>query len=114
VGLFGAISGQFPAFIHVFAFTLLTTGLLGCRSRGAFLVCMFWLAINGLFEVGQIVENTPMANDSGAFNAVFGPGVLGDFFRFGTFDPLDLLAMALGAVAAFVVCRMTIKRRRLS
>ena len=111
VGLFGSISGQLPAFIHVFAFALLTTGLLGCRSRGAFFVCMFWLVINVLFELGQVVENSATTNGSGAFNAIFGPGVLGEFFRSGTFDPLDLLAMALGAIAAFIVCQITMQRR---
>lgn len=112
--LFGPIGDQLPAFIHVFAFALLTAGLLGCRSRGALFICLFWLAVNVLFELGQVIENPIAGNHSGAFDTVFGSGVLGNFFRFGTFDPLDLLAMTVGAVAAFIILRITMQRRVLS
>jgi hypothetical protein len=112
--LFGPISGQLPAFIHVFAFALLTTGLLGCRTWGALLVCLFWLFVNVLFELGQVIENHTVGNHSGAFDSIFGSGVLGNFFRFGTFDPLDLLAIILGAAAAFIIWRITMQRRVLS
>jgi hypothetical protein len=112
--LFGPISGQLPAFIHVFAFALLTTGVLGCRTQGALVVCLFWLIVDVLFELGQVAENQVFGNHSGTFDTIFGSGVLGNFFRFGTFDPLDLLAMALGAVTAFIIWRITIPWRVLS
>ena len=112
--LFGPINGQLPAFIHVFAFALLTTGLIGCRSRGALLVCLFWLVVNVLFELGQGIENHFVRDHSGAFNSIFDSGVLGNYFRFGTFDPLDLVAMTFGAVAAFIILRTTMQRSVLS
>jgi len=112
--LFGPISGQLPAFLHVFAFALLTTGVLGCGTRGALFVCLFWLIVDVLFEVGQVAGNPVVGNHSGAFNTTFGSEVVGNFFRFGTFDPLDLLAMALGAVAAWIIWRITIPGRVLS
>jgi hypothetical protein len=112
--LFRPISGQLPAFIHVFAFALLTTGVLGCGTRGALFVCLSWLTVDVLFELGQVAENQLVQDHLGALDTVFGSGVLGNFFRFGTFDPLDLLATALGSVTAFVIWRITIPRRVLS
>ncbi|MBN1847504.1 MAG: hypothetical protein JW932_02880 [Deltaproteobacteria bacterium] len=112
--LFGPINGQLPAFIHVFAFALLTTGLFGYRNRGAILVCLFWLGVNALFEFGQVMDHPFVGNHFEAFKTIFDTGVLGDYFRYGTFDPLDLLAMTLGAVAAFFILQITKQRRVLS
>jgi hypothetical protein len=112
--LFNPISGQLPAFIHVFAFTLLTTGLLGCQTWKALWVCLFWLFVNVLFELGQIIEMHTVGKYSGAFDSIFGSGVLSNFFRSGTFDALDFIAMLLGAVAAIIIWRVTMQRRAMS
>ena len=102
--LFGVLADNLPSFIHVFAFSLMTAGLLGSRRKGALLICLLWFLIDTVFEIGQglkhlslaiipewiKVHTLPMAN-------------LQEYFRCGTFDILDIAAGLLGALAAFMV-----------
>jgi hypothetical protein len=108
--LFGPISGQLPSFIHVFSFTLLTAGLLGCRFRGALAVSLFWLAVNVLFELGQQAGIPAGAGHGLAADRLLGATALDGFFRYGTYDPLDLVALLLGSVFALLVWRVTTER----
>jgi hypothetical protein len=51
--LFGYLAGSLPAFIHVFAFALLTTGILACERKGCIAACVVWLSVDVGFELGQ-------------------------------------------------------------
>jgi len=105
--LFGRLGGNLPTFIHVFSFSLLTAGLLGCERRGCQIVILSWLLVDCAFELGQkFVRISP--------NMFDGVPVLentGNFFVNGTFDPLDLAAAMAGAVAAYLLVLATLKRR---
>jgi hypothetical protein len=101
---FGVLADNLPSFTHVFAFSLMTAGLLGPRRKGNLLICLLWFLIDTVFEIGQglkpislaiipewiEVHALPMAN-------------LQEYFRCGTFDIRDIAAGLLGALAAFMV-----------
>jgi hypothetical protein len=57
IQLFGLILQKLgyslPTFIHVFAFSLLTAGLMANSQKGYAAACLFWFGINVLFEFGQ-------------------------------------------------------------
>jgi hypothetical protein len=110
--LFGSLGQNLPAFLHVFAFALITGGILACGKRGSLIVVLVWLATDVVFELGQRfpewadvlvprwVESLPVLENASSF------------FRAGTFDPRDLIAMAIGAMAAYSLLLVTVERRR--
>ena len=79
------LGGPLPSFLHSLAFSLMTAAMLGPGPRNAALACAAWAAINTLFEFSQY----PL------FANLTGVGMAG------IFDPLDLMAALLGALAAF-------------
>ena len=109
--LFDRLGANLPAFLHVFAFTLITGGILRCRKLGSLVVAGSWLLTDCAFEVGQKFpawseglvplwcDSLPVLENARSF------------FRTGTFDPLDLVAAAVGATAACIVLLATMERR---
>jgi len=103
--LFGAVGQWLPSFAHAFAFSLLTVAVLAPRATPRYGVCALWAVINVVFELGQhrdIAKHLTgfLLNDIGA-----GPLTrpLARYFVHGTFDPLDVLAAVMGAIAAAAV-----------
>ena len=104
---FGVFGNYLPDFLHAFAFCLITIGVMGGGRRIAIQASIFWLLVDGLFELGQhkaiskvIVhyipdwfKQIPLLENTAAY------------FSHGRFDPLDLLSIALGVVAAYVLSR---------
>ena len=86
-GLLGPFAGPLPTFLHTLAFSLMTAALIAPSLRARLAACGVWAAVNGLFEAAQYP----------AFRDITGIGMPG------AFDPLDLLAAAIGAVAAFLL-----------
>lgn len=109
--LFGPIGGNLPSLIHVLSFSLITAGLLSCKRRGCLIVCVAWLLIDSVFELGQ--------KFSGWFSKIipeFSSGIpilenVRSFFLSGAFDGYDLLAMLVGATIAYAVLLATMERR---
>jgi hypothetical protein len=104
---FGALGQSLPAFAHVLAFSLLTMALVGGGRRGAITACTAWFGVDTAFEFGQhptiaakLVHLIPSW-----FEAIPILNRTDHFFLYGTFDPLDLLSIALGALAAYVVAQ---------
>lgn len=100
---FGSVGGQLPEFLHVYAFALLTAAVLASSRRLALLSCAAWWALDSLVELGQHAAISPQI--AAAVPAWFA-GIpflenTGPYFAHGTFDPLDLAAIAVGAVAAY-------------
>lgn len=75
--------GPLPSLLHAFAFTLLTTALLG-PGRVSF-AALLWAGIDTAFEIAQHTAFPDTGLRVG-----------------GTFDPLDLLAIAAGAMLAYL------------
>ncbi|MEJ2330737.1 MAG: hypothetical protein P8Z33_12960 [Gammaproteobacteria bacterium] len=89
-------SGWLPTFFHVFAFALLTYLALG--RRHVLFACLLWAVVNALFEFGQALPAETLEGMPDLLN-------LRTYFSHGIFDPLDLVACAMGAWAAWAVIR---------
>lgn len=105
--LFGLIGHNLPSFFHVFSFILLTAGLFSCRKRGYFIICVSWLLVEFVFELGQ--KYYAPAND---FFPEWFKGIpylenTANYFRYGTFDVLDIVAMLIGSIAAYFIFLVT-------
>ena len=111
--MFGVVGHSLPTFAHVFAFCLLTAALLAVGTEAAITVCLGWFLVDVAFELGQHSALAP------ALSTLIPPwfahllilNQTDSYFLDGTFDPLDLLAIALGALAAYVVIQRTARWR---
>jgi hypothetical protein len=116
--LFGVLADNLPSFIHVFAFSLMTAGLLGSRRKGTLLICLLWFLIDTVFEIGQGLKHISLAIIPEWIKGHALPmASLQEYFRCGTFDIRDIVAGLLGALAAFMVAefmRDPFLRERLS
>ncbi len=102
--LFGTLGGSLPSFAHTYCFILLFSALLSPWSIAPWTICIGWCAIEAFCELAQtdvlasrilpalpewfadwpILANVPL------------------YFANGRFDPLDLVAIGLGGVAAWL------------
>lgn len=101
--LFGALGRWLPSFAHAFAFSIWTALLPG--SRRAVVACLVWAVVDGAFEFAQLpVLARPIAR---ALTAGGTDSHLLDHlavaFAAGTFDTDDLVSIAAGCAAAFVL-----------
>jgi hypothetical protein len=110
--MFGNLGNHLPTFLHVLAFCLITSGILGSDKRAALMVCLGWLAIDAAFEIGQhpsvaarIIPLIP-----GWFAKVPLLDNTASYFTHGRFDPADLASILLGAMCAYVLIRILIAR----
>ena len=111
--LFGVIGNTLPSFVHVFAFILITAGMIACRKRGYLIICLCWLTLDVTFEFGQ------------KFNAFFSSLVPAWFSKFpflenttnyfsrGTFDQADIASAMIGSALAYLVLIATMNERKL-
>jgi hypothetical protein len=108
--LFGLIGNPLPAFAHVFSFILITAGLMSCGKKGCLIICLSWLSIDCVFELGQKFDawSTKIVPDWFAGIPVLENSE--SYFRLGTFDFLDIAAIIISAVTAYFVLLCTMKR----
>jgi len=103
--LFGPIGPWLPSFIHPFAFSLLTAAALPPSTIARYLACVAWFGVDVAFELGQYPRFS--GSLATAIQDAFGSNPvtrsLANYFLRGTFDCGDLLASALGGLAAAVV-----------
>ena len=104
--IFGSIGSVLPDFLHVFAFILITAGILGVEKKGQLMVCAGWFIIDTLFEVGQLFRGL---GDwvPGWFEGVPFLENTANYFRDGAFDIRDLISIGLGTICAYAVLRIT-------
>lgn len=93
---FGSADAWLPAFLHVFAFSMLTAALLSASRVAAAGACVAWWAIDSLFELGQ--------------HPAVSPHLGAGYFVRGSFDPAGLLATALGALLAYATLTLICRR----
>ena len=110
--IFGVLGNYLPTFTHVYVFILLTAALVASSLRSALVICLFWLVIDIAFELGQL---TAVARQISAFiPAWFGAiPVLENtsrYFLSGTFDVLDVISIAAGALAAYLTIFFSLRR----
>jgi hypothetical protein len=111
-GLFFRIGNTLPTFIHVFAFSLMTASLVTRQKRGYAAVCLFWFAVNVMFELGQKFDSWVVQFIPDRFSDILILESIKKYFLIGRFDYLDLLSIAIGALAAFILLTKTNKREQ--
>ncbi|MEJ2138766.1 MAG: hypothetical protein P8Y61_04810 [Gammaproteobacteria bacterium] len=102
----GAWSGRAPSFAHAFGFAVLTALMLGGGRKNAAVACLFWGATDAFLELLQRPEWS-VAIPQLPFELAAWPlfDNLHAYFQQGQFDLLDIVAIALGAFAAWLVAR---------
>ncbi len=111
--VFGVVGHSLPTFVHVLAFCLFTTALLAGGKKTAIAVCLSWFLVEVALELGQHPALAP------SLSRLIPPwfahlpilNKTDSYFLHGTFDPLDMLAIALGALAAYLVIQNTARWR---
>jgi ABC-type xylose transport system permease subunit len=109
--VFGSIGGSLPAFVHVFSFILITAGILSCNRRGYRIICLSWFLLDTAFEVGQHFTAWPSKIIPDWFTGIPFLENTESYFLRGTFDFLDLAAIALGSIIAYRILLRTHERR---
>jgi hypothetical protein len=112
--VFGSIGGSLPECIHVFSFILITAGLLFSNKRGYLIICLSWFLLDAAFEVGQHFSTWSSKIIPDWFTGIPFLENTGNYFFHGTFDFIDLAAIAFGTVMAYFVLLTTQRRRVLS
>jgi hypothetical protein len=109
--LFGFIGNSLPSFIHVFSFILITAGLMHCQKKGCPIICAFWFLTDVIFELGQKFKALSSTMVPDWFSGILFLENSKNYFLSGTFDLYDLTAITFGAISAYLVLSITIKRR---
>jgi len=113
--LFGVLGNSLPDFLHVFSFILITAGLFSCKKRGYVIICLSWFLVDGAFELCQKFNKLPLKIIPDWFEGIPFLENTKNYFQKGTFDMVDLVAIAFGtAVAYFVMILTTSKRREIA
>lgn len=113
--IFSIIGDYLPTFVHVYAFILFTTVMLSPPSKVLLIIiCSTWFVIDSLFELAQIdaIANYLSGVMPGWFDGIPFLENTGNYFVYGTFDPLDILSIGLGTVLAYTTVVMINKRYR--
>ncbi len=105
--LFGKFGNWFPTFAHVIAFSLFTAALLGSSRKRVALICAGWAGINILMELGQKYSDKAMDLTPTWFNHLPILKNTKPYFQHGSFDPMDIFAAVIGAVAAYIIFGVT-------
>jgi hypothetical protein len=102
----GELSNYVPTFVHVFAFILLTMAIvipLPLYRRYLIGVCVFWYALDSLFEIAQTdaIGSAIATHVPKGFAGIPFLENTATYFLTSTFDGLDLVSIGLGAMAAY-------------
>jgi hypothetical protein len=107
--LFGAIGNILPDFSHVFAFILITAGILSTDKTGCMVMTVFWFLADILFEFGQKFGTAAASLAPPWFESIPFLKNTPTYFKHGTFDWLDTAAILAGAVCAYFIMIKTMK-----
>jgi hypothetical protein len=98
---FGLIGDVFADFVHTYAFILLTCGFLSCGKKGLLWITIGWLGFDLLMETGQYYPQMFVTLVPKWFDTVPFFENTQNFFRYGTFDPADIVAIICGAIMGY-------------
>lgn len=106
--VFGLLGQWLPSFVHPLAFSLFTAAVLKPGTAARMGACAFWGAVNVAFELGQHAVLKPAwlwALQGWSGELAVTRAVVHYELR-GTYDRMDLFAVALGVLAAAVFIRL--------
>lgn len=114
--VFAGAGSWLPSLVHIYAFILLTAAVIRPSQRSLLLICLAWVSIEACFELIQHPLLIELLTGRMGDRLVRVPGseMLRDYAASGVFDPLDLGALGIGAVAAYLTVRLAWKREGLS
>lgn len=104
IPVFGPLADFLPTFLHTLVFILITAVILRPWPRTLPATCCAWFLFECLFEIGQM---EPI--DSYIAGAVPMLRMTTSYFTQGTYDPLDVLSIGVGAVVAYPLARMYLR-----
>jgi len=112
--IFGSFGGNAPEFFHVLAFSLLTYSIIPQKRKNLIIVCISWFTIDFLFEIGQkysffFHESLAKKFPNNSLIAVFD-----DYFRYGSYDYFDLLAILFGSLMFVLLAEITSKQKNIN
>ena len=110
--IFASIGNSLPEFIHVFSFILITAGLIFCQKRGYLIICLSWFLVDCAFELGQKFNTWSSRIIPDWFAGIPFLENTENYFLQGTFDFIDLAAIASGTAIAYFVLQITNKKKR--
>jgi multisubunit Na+/H+ antiporter MnhC subunit len=108
--LFGNFASNLPAFVHVFSFILITSGLVARKKQDYIIICVGWSVIDSTFELGQRFDAGISTIIPAWFANVPFLENTRNYFVQGTFDVIDLTAIAIGTALAFITLQITFNR----
>jgi hypothetical protein len=110
--IFGPLGRYLPTFAHTFAFILFTTAVLSPLRRAALGICVAWVVVESIFEITQstFISAKIAANVPAWFSDWPILDNIADYFVAGYFDPLDLVSIVIGAVAAYLAIMYSTRR----
>lgn len=105
--IFGPLGNHLPTFLHPPVFILITAAILRPWPRTLPAICAAWFTIECLFELGQMTpfDTRIAAAMSPWLDSAPIVQITADYFTRGTFDPLDILSIAIGTVVAYLLAR---------
>jgi hypothetical protein len=89
-----------PSFFHVFSLSLITAGLLPSNRKALIFSCSSWLLINCIFEFLQSKKEFILSIIPKWFNEFQYLDSISIYFKFGTYDLIDILFIILGSFCA--------------
>lgn len=104
-GLFGPLGRSLPSFAHTCCFILLSSALLTPWRIAPLPICISWVAAEAFLEFAQLgpVADRIVAISPGWFADWPILTNVPDYFSGGHFDFLDLVCIALGGAAAYLL-----------
>jgi hypothetical protein len=106
--LFGTVGQWLPSFVHPLAFSLFTAAILKPGAAARWGACTFWCAVDVAFEIGQhpgFKAYWQEALQGSAVDWAICRWVL-NYELNGTFDPRDIGAAVIGAMAAVLLIQL--------
>ena len=110
INVYGFCGGVFPEFVHPFSFALITMAIFPrSKRRVRRIICLYWLLVELVFEIGQAFGNELGRYIPDFFNQIYILENTKGYFTNGTYDHLDILAIFLGISTAFIAGELTSK-----
>lgn len=99
-----SLCGVLPSFVHTYAFILLSVAVFPYRQAPVRQLCLAWLFLESIFEIGQhpYISHHFVDFLSRQFIAI---PVFRNYVRYGfiaTFDWSDIVSIVLGTIAAYL------------
>lgn len=101
--IFGSIGQHLPTFLHVFAFILLSTSVIIRKQNNFAMVAFFWFTLEVVCEFGQLLTKESLYTFPSWFAGIPFFENTARYFINGSFDWIDIISIAIGAYAAFII-----------